>query len=190
MHALNGAELSIVRLPALKDEARDSGLAFPVIARDQFLIDGWWIGSEFNIGDPVRLVGPWYGHTRTPQLINRAGSIALGTIDPVQFRGRATRVYLVDGTVTRGMSGGPAYLTRGAGWAENALSGVIFGYWPMESDAITAREPSTEETPEQRARRRLLEEVAHLNTQLAIVEPVHEIGELLIREGWPPPPAR
>jgi len=85
--------------------------------------------------------------------------------------------------VTRGMSGGPVYMTHGDGWAENALIGLTHGYWPLPLEAIQ-NELRENETGEDRSRRWLLNQVEHLNTQLAIIVPAHDIAETLIQANW------
>ena len=45
---------------------------------------------------------------------------------------------MIDGTVTVGMSGGLAFITRGVGAEENFALGLIAGVWTLPSDEITA----------------------------------------------------
>lgn len=183
-HAESGADISVLPLPALKHERRDGGLAFPVIARDQFLINGWWHGPDYELGDETRLVGLWYGSADRPQLIVRSGTAAMATETPLQFESGMARAYLLDASVTPGMSGGPAYLTSGSGWSENALMGIIFGYWPYRDEDLIEPSNAPYSPGLHQISRELLRQVQRLNTQLVVVTPVHELGELLVRSNW------
>ncbi len=116
-------------------------------------------------------------------MIMRSGTMAIAPLDLFRFPGGETRVYLADCTVTRGMSGGPVYMTHGEGWAENALIGLTHGFWPLPIEELQ-HGPRGDETNEDRARRWLLSQVEHLNTQLTVVVAVHEIAETLIRANW------
>jgi hypothetical protein len=187
IHAESGADVSVLRLPNLRHELRIGGNAFTVITRQQFFVDGWHRADlQFEVADRVRLFGLWYGETRVPQVIIREGTMALATIDPVQFDSGATRAYLIDATVTRAMSGGPAYITRGEGTAQNALIGVIHGYWPLPDAEFQGPVGEEGETGDERAQRAIRGQLERLNSHLAIVVPVHEIAQALLQAGWAP----
>jgi len=179
----NGADIAVLALPNLKAQLEAGGFAVTAISPQQFYVADWRLSSqEYRLGDPVHVVGMWYGATAHPQLIVRSGNIATGTVGPVQFPGGALAAYLVDVSVTRAMSGAPVYATRGRGWEETALVGVNHGYWPVvssELDDLTAIPAVDRETAEQRMRRQILSEVERLNSRLAIVTPVHHLAELL-----------
>lgn len=49
-------------------------------------------------------------------------------------------VYLADGTVSAGMSGGPvAY--EASGWAGSGVIGIIHGYWPLSEVDLASQKP-------------------------------------------------
>lgn len=173
------ADIAALPLPHLRAQPEGDLIIVP-IARDQFFVADWQLSLfDFRLGDRVRIVGLWYGDTTHPQLIVRSGNIATATTGPIQTPSGAIPSYLIDASVTRAMSGGPAYATRGAGWAESALIGVNFGFWPANADAFASSIVGVE-TTENRLRRLLLEEVERLNSQLAIITPVHHLAELLL----------
>lgn len=178
------ADLAILPLPNLKSDLQVGGIAVAVISPEQFFIEDWRVSPyDYRLGDAVRIVGTWYGATRFPQLIVRSGNIATATIGPVQFETGAYPAYLADVTVTRAMSGGPAYATHGRGWAETAIIGINSGYWPVtpiEADDPKALVASADhETADERALRRLSCQVERLNSRLAIVTPIHRLGQML-----------
>jgi hypothetical protein len=84
-------------------------------------------------------------------------------------------MYLIDATVTNGMSGGPVHMTIGEGTAENALIGVNFGYWPIPPAELGVETPAS---PEERLIQ-LRAGIDRLNSQLALAVPIHHLANVL-----------
>ena len=182
VYSHEGADVAIVPMPELKHHFASGGISIPAISHEQLFVDDWQLAAfNFRFGDPVRIAGLWYGETTHPQLILRSGALATATVAPVQTPAGQVPVYLVDASVTRGMSGGPAFASNGRGAAENAVIGVNHGYWPVGTSELSDElEPgSREETNEERAQRRILQSVERLNSRLAIVMPIDHVGKLL-----------
>lgn len=185
VYSEEGADVAIVPLPDLKCRAQRGGIRVAAISHQQLFIEDWELARfDFRFGDPVRIMGLWYGSTALPQLILRSGAIATSTVGPVQTDAGQVPMYLVDATVTRAMSGGPAFVTKGAGAEQNAVIGVNHGYWPLHADELrepdeTVQGDGSQETVEERERRRLLRSVERLNSRLAIITPIHHVGRLL-----------
>gem|GEM_PF-4888965 len=181
--AEDGADIAVLPMPELRYERVAGGFAVPPISYQQFMISDWRNSAyDYRFGDVVRITGLWYGSTKHPQLIVRSGNIATATVGPVQFESGMLPAYLVDASVTRGMSGGPVYATHGRGWAETALLGVNYGYWPVNLDELDAAPPGGQtDGAGDAAMRQLMSRVERLNSRLAIVTPVHHLGEVLSR---------
>jgi hypothetical protein len=82
----------------------------------------------------VRLVGLWQERQNGSVILIRRGVLAAPKAVKVSLDVgggvfATNEVYLVDAAVTKAMSGGPVFLTNGEGTSENALLGVIHGYW-------------------------------------------------------------
>lgn len=176
----NCADIAILPLPQLKSALVEGGIGIPVISPGQFFVEDWRSNAnDYRFGDLVRALGLWYGSTTYPQLIVRSGNIATATVGAVQFESGAVPAYLADVNVTRAMSGGPVYATRGRGWDESTLIGVTYGYWPTDLETVDV-ERSAAETVHNRAMQALRTEVERLNSRLAIVTPIHHVAEMLI----------
>src|ERR1700693_2751411 len=72
--------------------------------------------------------------------IVRTGFFAASSPERFQLETGRSYAYMVDGTVTHGMSGGLAFMTAGAGTAENSVLGLIHGYMPLPEDELTGNE--------------------------------------------------
>lgn len=173
------ADIAIIALPDISQDLRLNPFRLPLIFRDQFFVEDWRERAlDLEFGDPVRFVGLWYVLCGRQQLIVRGGHIATATIAPVQTPSGATRMYLIDATVTRAMSGGPCYVSQGKGWAQSQLLGVTFGYWPLDQE--WERAPDRDKAgAEGMAERNLLSRVERLNSRLALVTPIHHVAEVL-----------
>ncbi len=97
----------------------------------------------------MRLIGLWAREAEPRVILIRSGNLAA----PVLVRANIevlpsvnqrceTDVYIVDGFVSSGMSGGLAVLTTGRGLAENALLGMVQGFWTTRASNVTTARPN------------------------------------------------
>jgi hypothetical protein len=166
-------------MPELRHSRHVGGISAAAVSGGQFYMaeEGW--ADDFRLGDRSHFIGLWTGATVHPQLIMRTGFIATATIDPVRTPLGPAEVYLFDAMVTPGMSGGLVYASHGRGGAENAVMGVIQGFWPTSVDAFEEQFRFGSETNEQRWRRSLDARLAQINSGLALVTPIHHVARLL-----------
>jgi hypothetical protein len=98
-------------------------------------------------------------------------------------------VYLADGTVSRGMSGGPVTFA-GGGWANSAVIGLVHGYWPLgEADLAT---PGTTGVADDRAAilAEIRRQIGAVNSGVFFVVPIGDLEPLLAQAGFPFQPPR
>ena len=92
---------------------------------------------QFQFSNPVHMVGLWRASREVswPPIV-RTGFFAATSPEQFQLETGRSYAYMVDGTVTHGMSGGLAFLTAGVGIAENSVLGRIHGYWSLPEDEL------------------------------------------------------
>lgn len=138
-------------------------------------------GQRMSFSDAVHMVGLW-SRTKEPSFppIVRTGFFAAASPQRIQLDTGKTTLYMIDGTVTVGMSGGLAFITQGAGSAQNFALGVIAGVWTLQLDELAAVDEKVfvdntgaKLTPQQQmlldAYRQLKAEVRVLNSRIALV---------------------
>lgn len=91
-------------------------------------------------------------------------------------------VYLAEGTVSRGMSGGPVTYA-GGGWGNSMVIGLIHGHAPLAAVDL----PLSEGVEDAGALERLNERLGAINNQIVYVIPIHDIEPLLKQAGFPKP---
>jgi hypothetical protein len=98
---------------------------------------------QFEFRDPVHMVGLWRRRRDVvwPPIV-RTGFFAAISPDRIQLETGLSYAYMIDGTVTRGMSGGLAFMSAGAGLEENSVLGLIHGYLPLPTDELDVRQAS------------------------------------------------
>lgn len=96
---------------------------------------------------------------------------------------RRVEVYLADGTVSAGMSGGPAaYL--GGGWANSAILGLIHGYWPLGEADLAAPDAVGEHHDRAQVVQEVRRELGAVNSGIFFIVPIQHVEPLLERVGY------
>jgi len=154
----------------------------------------WHFGSapiprrSFEFRDPVHMVGLWRARRDVvwPPIV-RTGFFAATSPEKFRLETGPSYAYMIDGTVTRGMSGGIAFVTAGVGLAENSILGLIHGYLPLPTDELEAPsrgsslpgEWDATATARYEALQQIQRDVDRMNSQIALVIREIEISNFI-----------
>jgi hypothetical protein len=103
---------------------------------------------------------------------------------------QSVKVYLVDGTVSRGMSGGPVTYAA-SGWGGSGVLGIIHGYWPLAPEDVFPAGADDEALARGVEWAEIRRAVGAVNSGMFFVVPIHDLEVLLTRAGHryvPPTP--
>lgn len=92
-------------------------------------------------------------------------------------------VYLADGTVSAGMSGGlVAHL--GGGWGNSGVLGVVHGYWPLSQADLAAPDAQAPQNEREAIVREIRTEIGAMNSGIFFFVPIQHIEPLLQQAGY------
>jgi hypothetical protein len=136
----------------------------------------------------LKAYGAWSVQTGSALPIER--TVYLATWErptvPIEIEGaeRRVEVYIAEGTVSRGMSGGPVSYLAG-GWGGSGIIGLIQGFWPMSEGDIMSGKSSAQRDERTRALAEIRRDIAAINSGILYIVPVRDIDQLLTDAGYP-----
>lgn len=179
------SDVSIVPLP-IDDLPEDHSLT----AISDVELASRKFGFLLHQGGELKAYGAWSVQTGSALPIER--TVYLATLErptvPIEIEGaeRRVEVYIAEGTVSRGMSGGPvSYLA--SGWAGSGILGLIQGFWPMSEGDIMSGKSSVHRDERTRALAEIRRDIAAINSGILYIVPVWDIDQLLTDAGYPRP---
>lgn len=97
---------------------------------------------------------------------------------------QSVRVYLAEGTVSRGMSGGPVTYAA-SGWGGSGVLGLIHGYWPLTPEDVLPAGADQEALDRATVWNEVRQGIAAVNSGIFYVVPIQDVEVLLTRAGHP-----
>lgn len=177
------SDVSIIALP-IDDLPDDHDL----IAIPESELASRKFGFLLHQGSELKAYGAWSVEIGGALPIER--TVYLATVErptvPIEIEGaqRRVEVYIAEGTVSRGMSGGPVcYLA--SGWAGSGIIGLIQGFWPISEGDIATGDTGVGRDERTKALAEIRRDVAAINSGILYVVPVWDIEQLLTDAGYP-----
>jgi|HubBroStandDraft_4_1064222.scaffolds.fasta_scaffold00014_67 hypothetical protein len=146
-------------------------------------------GAILPQGAPLKVFGAWGRQPGRGLTIMRTTYLA--TFERPRSRifirpgvAHLVEVYLGDGTVSAGMSGGPvAY--EGGGWGGSIIIGLIGGYCPFAEDDLALRPDEEDGAGRAAVLGQLRRDIAAVNSGLFYIVPIGDVEPLLEAQGFP-----
>jgi hypothetical protein len=98
-------------------------------------------------------------------------------------------VYLVNGTASKGMSGGPVTYAA-SGWGGSAVIGLVHGYSTLEQAELATSAAVCDPNLRREALLELASEIRQVNSGIFYVVPIQHLEPLLTAAGFPHRPAK